>query len=116
MNSESNNLRAFLRCAFVASAVVTEIPSGAKLSARTMELGLGGCYIDVLNPLPEGTLVHVRIHKDQKVFEAKATVVYCHPKCGMGLAFAPITPEQQSILEGWLAEFGTQVWPLPKFL
>ena len=111
MNSESGK-RAFLRSAFVASAVLTEMSSGAQLSARTMELGLGGCYIDVPNPFPEGTLVHLRILKGQGVFETKAEVVYCHPRCGMGLAFAGITPEQQSMLEGWLAEFGTQLRPV----
>jgi hypothetical protein len=111
MTSESDK-RAFLRSAFVASALVTEMPSGAQLSARTMELGLGGCYIDVLNPFPEGTLVHLRILRDQEVFETKAKVIYCHPKCGMGIAFAGITPEQQSLLEAWLAKFGTQFRPV----
>jgi PilZ domain-containing protein len=103
--------RAVRRCAFVASAEVTEVSSGAHLSARTSELGLGGCYIDVLNPFPEGTIVQLRILRDQGIFEAKAKVVYCHPNSGMGLAFEEIAPNQRSLLETWLAELVIQLRP-----
>ena len=85
--------------------------SGAQLSARTSELGLGGCYIDALNPFPKGTLVQLRVLRDQGVFETTAKVVYCDPRFGMGLAFTAITPEQQSLLEAWLAELVVQHRP-----
>ena len=101
--------RAFKRCAFVASAEVTETVSRTRLSARTSELGLGGCYIDSLNPFPRGTLVQLRILRDQGVFETEAKVVYCDPRFGMGLAFARIRPEQRSLLEEWLTELVTQL-------
>jgi hypothetical protein len=93
----------------VASAEVTELHSGTRLSGRTSEIGLGGCYVDSLNPFPEGTLVGLRILRDQGVFEAKAKVVYCHPRFGMGLAFTEMIPEQRSLLETWLAEIVTQL-------
>jgi PilZ domain len=105
--------RAVRRCAFVASAEVTEVSSGTQLSARTSELGVGGCYIDALNPFPEGTRVQVRILRDQGVFETNAKVVYCHPNSGMGLAFEEITPDQRSLLETWLAELVIQLRPVP---
>ena len=112
MTLQSTKQRAVLRYAFVASAEVTEVSSGTKLSGRTSELSLGGCYIQALNPFPEGTLVHLRILRDQGVFEAKAMVVYCHPGSGMGLAFAGIAPDQQSVLEAWLAELVIQLRPV----
>ena len=96
--------RAVRRCHLVASAEVTELRSGARLSARISELGLGGCYVDALNPFPQGTLVGVRILRDQGVFETKARVVYCDPRFGMGLAFMETMPDQRSLLEAWLAE------------
>jgi len=83
---------------------LTELSSGALLSARTSELGLGGCYADALNPFPTGTLVGLRILRDQGVFEAKAKVVYCDPRFGMGLAFTEMKPDQRSLLETWIAE------------
>jgi hypothetical protein len=103
--------RSVRRCPLVASAEVTELQSGTQLSARTSELGLGGCYVDALNPFPEGTLVGLRILRDQGVLETKAKVVYCDPRFGMGLAFTEMTPDQRSLLEAWLAEIVSQLRP-----
>ncbi len=103
--------RAVRRCPLVASAEVTELSSGAVLSARTSEIGLGGCYVDALNPFPEATLVGLRILRDQGVFEATAKVVYCDPAFGMGLAFTDMAPDQRLLLEAWLAEIVSQLRP-----
>ena len=107
--SQPAKRRSVRRCPLVASAEVTELRSGALLSARISEMGLGGCYVDALNPFPEGTLVGLRILRDQGVFETKAKVVYCDPRFGMGLAFTDMTPEQRSLLEAWLAEIVSQL-------
>jgi hypothetical protein len=112
MTEKPTKRRSVRRCPLVASAEVTEPHSGARLSARTSELGLGGCYVDALNPLPEGTMVSLRIIRDQGLFETQAKVVYCDPTCGMGLAFTEMTPDQRSRLEEWLAEFVTQLGPV----
>jgi hypothetical protein len=110
--------RSVLRCPLVASAEVTELGSGssARLSARTSELGLGGCYIDTLNPFPEGTPVQLRILRDDGVFETYAKVVYTDRRFGMGLAFIKMTPSQRSILENWLSELVTQLKPTSKLI
>jgi len=88
---------------------VTEPRSGALLAARTSEIGLGGCYVDTLNPFPEGTLVELRILRDRGVFEANAKVVYYDPNFGMGLAFTEMMPDQRSLLEEWLADIVSQL-------
>jgi hypothetical protein len=106
------NQRAVRRCPLVASAEVTELSSGARLSARISELALGGCYIDALNSFPEGTLIKLRIMRDEGVFETKAKVVYCDPRYGMGVAFVEMPPEQRSILEEWIAEIVSQLRPV----
>ena len=108
-DSQSAKRRAVRRCQFVASAEVTELSSGTRLSARISELGLGGCYVETLNPFSEGTQVHLRVLRDQGVFETNAKVVYSHGNFGMGLAFKEMTPHQRSLLEDWLAEFVTQL-------
>ncbi|MGC2266540.1 MAG: PilZ domain-containing protein [Candidatus Acidiferrales bacterium] len=100
----ATNQRSVRRCALVASAEVTELRSGAVLSARISELGVGGCYVDALNPFPEGTPVVLRILRDQGVFETTAKVVYCDARFGMGLAFTETAPDQRSLLEAWIAE------------
>jgi hypothetical protein len=104
--------RSVLRCLLVASAEVTDLRSGAILSARISELGVGGCYVDALNPFPEGTFVGLRILRDQGVFETKAKVVYCDSRFGMGIAFTEMTPDQRSMLEAWLADIVIQLRPV----
>jgi hypothetical protein len=105
--------RSVRRCPFVAGAEVTDLGTGTTLSARTSEMGLGGCYVDALNPFPQETLVVLRILRDQGVFETKAKVVYCDMGFGMGLAFTEMTPDQRSILEAWIAEIVSQFRPVP---
>jgi hypothetical protein len=112
-DSQPTVRRSVRRCPLVASAEVTELGSGTKLSARISELSLGGCYIDTLNPFPEGTLIQLRILRDNGVFETKAKVVYSDRGFGMGLAFTEITPNQRSILESWLAELVIRLRPTP---
>src|SRR5271169_1294580 len=104
--------RSVRRCSLVASVEVTELRTGALLSARISELGVGGCYVDALNPFPEGTLVSLRILRDHGVFETKAKVVYCDSRFGMGLAFIEMTPDQRSLLESWLSEIVSQLRPV----
>jgi hypothetical protein len=108
---QSAKQRAVRRCALVATAEVTELSSGTMLSGRSSELGLGGCYVDSLNPFPEGTLVGLKLLRDQGVFETMAKVVYCDPGFGMGLAFTDMTPDQRSLLEAWLTEIVSQLRP-----
>jgi hypothetical protein len=65
-----------------------------------------------LNPFPEGTLVRLRILRDQGIFETQAKVVYCDPRFGMGLSFAEMKPDQRSLLETWLVEIVSQLKPV----
>jgi len=103
--------RAVRRCPFVASAEVTEPTTSTRIAARTSELGIGGCYIETLNPFAEGTKVQLRIVRDQGVFETKAKVVYSHSNFGMGLAFVDMPAKQRLLLEDWLAEVVMQFRP-----
>jgi len=100
--------RSVKRCPFVASAEVVEVSTGTKLSARTSEIGVGGCYVDALNPFAVGTAVTIKIVRDQGAFEAKAKVVYSDPSFGMGLAFTELGEQQRLILENWVAEIVLQ--------
>jgi hypothetical protein len=39
--------------AMVLAAEVIELPRGTKLNARTADISLTGCYIDMWNPIPQ---------------------------------------------------------------
>jgi hypothetical protein len=119
--TESNNAaeaspaerRRNLRFPFSAGVEVVETKSGSKLIGRTSDLGLGGCYIDTLTPLPIGTDAKVRILRENESFEAQVRVVYSSIGMGMGLAFVSAQPKQIRIFQRWLQELSGKSVPPP---
>jgi len=92
------------RYPIIADAEVTEIASEAKLSARTSDLSAGGCFLDMINPSPEGTEIVVRISRADTTFTARGKVVFQFPNMGMGVMFTSVPASQQAVLEKWLEE------------
>jgi c-di-GMP-binding flagellar brake protein YcgR len=92
------------RYPIIADAEITEIASETKLSARTSDLSVGGCFLDMLNPSPEGTEIAVRISRADATFTARGRVVFLFPNMGMGVMFTSVPASQQSVLEKWLEE------------
>ncbi len=92
------------RYPFIASAELLEESSGARMNSRISDLSLNGCYVDTVNPLPDGALVHLRIFTETHSFEAPATVVYSHAFMGMGMKFREVRPESEEVLRLWLPE------------
>jgi hypothetical protein len=90
------------RIPFIASAEVLAESGGSKLAARISDLSTLGCYVDTINPLPDGTAVNIKIFNNAQLFEAPATVVYSHTHLGMGLAFREVQAQSQSVLQNWL--------------
>jgi hypothetical protein len=101
MNSER---RRAPRYPIIADAEITEIVSETKLSARTSDLSVGGCFLDMLNPSPEGTEIAVRISHADATFTARGRVVFLFPNMGMGVMFTSVPASQQAVLEKWLEE------------
>jgi hypothetical protein len=92
------------RYPFIASAELLEENSGARMNTRISDLSFGGCYVDTVNPLPDGTLVHLRIFTETHSFEAPATVVYSHAYLGMGMMFREVRAQSEEVLRLWLPE------------
>jgi hypothetical protein len=92
------------RYSLVATAEIVDPASETRISGRLSEISRAGCYIDLLNTLPKDTLVQIRISRDQGVFESLARIVYAQEGIGMGVAFVNPSPEQQKILDAWIAE------------
>jgi hypothetical protein len=63
------------RYAFIAEAQVTVIATNTTLKARTTDIGIDGCFLDMLNPSPKGTDIRVKISHDGSTFEALGVVV-----------------------------------------
>jgi hypothetical protein len=97
------------RYPFIADAEVTEIASDTKLNAKTSDLSIGGCFLDMLNPSPEGTDVGVRISHASTTFTALGRVVFVLPNMGMGVVFRSVEDNQLAVLQEWLSKLsGTE--------
>ncbi|MHB8411562.1 MAG: PilZ domain-containing protein [Candidatus Acidiferrales bacterium] len=108
--TETAERRAGIRYQITVSAEVIELISGTRFSTRTTDLGPGGCFVDTLMPLPVGSSVRVRLHKDDVAIEALGTVTYSQTGLGMGVAFDNMPAEKARALDAWLAEL-TRVRP-----
>jgi hypothetical protein len=104
LSSEEIDRRLDLRHQFTTEATVTEETSGARMSTRTADIGRGGCFVDILLPLPVGSNVRVILYRGKETLETPGTVVYSQSGLGMGIAFGDISREQSVMLERWLGE------------
>ena len=96
--------RRFPRHRFVADTEITEIASNKRLGGRTSDLSMGGCFLDMVNPSPEGTEIRVTVHHASASFTALGRVVFVFPNVGMGVVFTNVEEDQLAILRKWLAE------------
>lgn len=92
------------RYIFIASAELYEQQSEVRVASRVSELSLHGCYLDMMNPFPAGTLVLVKIFADELTFQSKAKIIYATPNVGAGLAFMDVEPKYDYILRRWLEQ------------
>jgi hypothetical protein len=92
------------RYSFIASAELIEVKADVRIASRVSELSRYGCYLDMMNPFPQGTDVLVKIAAGDSFFEAKAKIVYAQHNMGAGVGFTEIGPESQAVLERWLDE------------
>lgn len=92
------------RHTMILAAEVVECASGARLSARTADISRTGCYIDTLNPVPQGSEIRLRITHGAEIFEALGRVVYVSYGLGMGIAFINVEAEQLARLDRWFSE------------
>ena len=96
------------RYIFVASAELYEQATEVRVASRVSELSLYGCYLDMMNPIPAGTLVLIKIFAGDLTFQSKAKIVYATENVGAGVAFLDVEPKYDYILRRWLDEAAKQ--------
>src|SRR5258706_16433397 len=92
------------RYRFIADTEITEIASNTRLGARSSDLSVGGCFLDMVNPSPEGTEIRVPVHHASASFSALGRVVFVFPNVGMGVVFTNVEEDQLAVLRKWLAD------------
>jgi hypothetical protein len=92
------------RYIFIASAELYDERTDVRVASRVSELSKHGCYLDMMNPFPTGTLVLLKIFAGEQTFQSKAKFVYSTPNVGAGVAFLEVEPKYEFVLNGWLEE------------
>ena len=95
------------RHAFSATAEVVDMATGARLSTRAADLNKGGCYLDMLSPLPIGSKVRIRISSDGADLNCTAVVRDSQPGMGMGVAFTDLDDARKALIESWIKRLGS---------
>ena len=103
------NKREVPRYTFIADVTVTDVAIDTRMSGRISEISRKGCYVDILNPLPVGTSLQLKITRDLGAFMTPGKIIYTQPGMGMGVAFVDMPADQLKILDAWLAEINGQV-------
>ena len=96
------------RFSFIAHAELREDSSGVHVVTRVNELGLYGCYLDMMNPFPAGTMVTLRIVAGEETFETHGKIIYTQPNIGAGVAFLDVEAKYQPLLRRWLEAAGSR--------
>jgi hypothetical protein len=103
------NRRQNERHVFSATAEVVDVISGARFNARAADLNKGGCYLDMLSPLPIGSKVRVHIRTDVAELTCTALVRDSQPGLGMGVAFTDLDDARKALIESWVERLGSPV-------
>lgn len=75
-----------------------------RIASRVSELSSNGCYLDMMNPFPTGTLVLVKISAGEAFFEARSKIVYSQMNMGAGVGFLEVNAASKVVLDRWLDE------------
>ena len=98
-----SNRRNSTRYSLILLATVWEVGGEVKLSARTSDISLTGCYIDTLRPFAKNCRVHLHLTRGDEIFQATGMVMYVNEKLGMGIQFEqPIEQDEMNVLARWL--------------
>jgi len=83
----------------------------SRIWARLTDISLGGCYLEIMSPLPVLTYVNLGLILEEQHLNAKGQVVVSHPNFGMGVQFIDMSAADRKMLESWLAGLAPKVVP-----
>jgi hypothetical protein len=92
------------RYPFIAMAEIVDERENARTSSQVSDLSMHGCYVEMMNPFPQGTNVTIEIYTETEFLETHATVAYLQPKEGMGLTFSEMPEHFANVLSKWLVQ------------
>jgi hypothetical protein len=95
------------RFSFFADAEIT-LKDGTSVPTQIAELSSRGCYLGMLEPIPNGTEFRLRISDGIRACELQGKVIYLHSSnalgiFGVGVLFGRMAAEHRSIIDACAA-------------
>ena len=94
----TNERRKMRRLMFIASVDVMDLATRETFNLRMTDIGMGGCFVDMIFPFSIGARVCVTLDRQMIQFQADGRVVYSQPQVGMGIAFDELDADQRLAL------------------
>jgi hypothetical protein len=88
----------------VNSAEVYLSGESAPIRTRTSDLSVGGCFLEMPNPLPNGTQVRIALWVEDFKLWTGAEVVTSTPGFGIGVKFTEMTEQDKNQLKRFLGK------------
>ncbi|MGH9744964.1 MAG: PilZ domain-containing protein [Candidatus Acidiferrales bacterium] len=85
--------RRFPRVSCRIEATVADVGSSMNLPVKVTDISLGGCYAEMLSPLPVDSAVELTLATAQGAVHARGKVLVAQMGMGMSVAFTAISPE-----------------------
>ena len=70
----------------------------ASLNASVSDISLEGCYVETLQPFPQGTRLELTLNTADGDLRVGGTVCSVHPRTGMGVSFDQIDEQNRARL------------------
>jgi len=90
--------RQFVRHACRMAAQIVLQNGGLRMTATVTDISLGGCYMEMLSPLPVDTFVDVSISPGDTTLQLSARVRSSQLNLGMGVSFTGMRPQDFEVL------------------
>lgn len=74
----------------------------APIRARTVDMSLGGCFVEMPNPLPRGTGIRLALWVKETKLWAKGKVITSTPGYGIGVQFTEMAEQEKLQLKRFL--------------
>jgi len=74
----------------------------APIRARTADMSLGGCFIEMSSPLPKSTEIRIAVWIKELKLWAEAKVITSTPGYGVGVQFTQMSESDRAVLKQFL--------------
>jgi PilZ domain len=90
--------RQFVRHACRMAAQIILQNGSLRMSATVTDISLGGCYVEMLSPLPVDTFVDIAISPGESTLQLSGRVRSSETNFGMGVSFTGMRPQDFEVL------------------